>query len=272
MATDEAEGGASALAARRRCEWCAYETEHRQNLYRHRLSCAHRPSTAHGDCRRCACGYATPDRGNWNRHQRTCAASSATDVHDQLVRLREALCEKDRQLAAHEQRLRDTSELIELKDRQIDELLSAAREERKRPRVITHSMKVVLVAPAYGAEPPPDVENVVKLLDDPSTSVREYVRLRHLAGKAQNVRLTNKRSKTIEVVRDVDGIKRWVHEDMKMLVEDMVDTSRTDLRGIAEELEPPHERWIRYDNLVSRTTDGRRRQRELVERVLMDRA
>lgn len=239
---------------KRRCEWCAFESVHRSSLSRHRTRCTHRPQPleragCYTTARRCSCGYLCADRSNWSKHVRRCGHAT-TPLRECVQQLAEQLVEKDRQ---------------------IHSLMQLTAAGTNAAAITTHhnTLNVLIVAPVFGHEAPPSDEHVARLLDDPRTSIREYVRLRHLRPGVQNIRMTNKRSKFAEVVREVSGQKQWAHEDLRGVLEDVVDVSRSDLRGVAEGVE--HNRWLRFDACVDRSVEKLREQHRAVEMLLMDR-
>ena len=138
---------------------------------------------------------------------------------------------------------------LEEKQLQIDRLLAENEELRQRPTTInynttTNSLNVNILA--YGTEPIPDTHEVKQILVPPETSVARYIALKHFRDPStSNLRISNKKSKTIQVVElDINNDLRWTERNRKEMIEKMVDEN-------LEELTETHgavkvEKWRRW--------------------------
>lgn len=128
---------------------------------------------------------------------------------------------------------------------------------------------------AYGTEPLPDEREVRSILMPPETSVARYIALKHFRDPTtSNVRISNKRSKTIQVVEpDINNDLRWTERNRKEMIEKLVDDN-------LEELTETHgaakvERWRRWykssglEEAGYDKTDAYRRIQEDVENMLL---
>lgn len=172
---------------------------------------------------RCECGYSATQ--HMRRHLQACVARPF------------AIKAKDLERALQEKQL------------QIDRLLAENEELRQRPTTINYnttnnSVNVNILA--YGTEPIPDTHEVKQILVPPETSVARYIALKHFRDPStSNLRISNKKSKTIQVVElDINNDLRWTERNRKEMIEKMVDDN-------LEELTETHgavkvEKWRRW--------------------------
>jgi hypothetical protein len=170
----------------------------------------------------CVCGYVSTTK-NIARHTRTCTA---------------------RPFAI---RVKELEQTLSEKQAEIDKLTKENEELRRRPTTINYNNNSVNVnILAYGQEPLPDTHDVRNILLPPETSIARYIALKHFRDPStSNVRISNKKAKTIQVVEpDVNSQLRWTEKNRKEMIEKMVDENideLTETHGAAKV-----ERWRRW--------------------------
>tara|TARA_B110001450_G_scaffold79537_1_gene75431 strand:- start:5599 stop:6240 length:642 start_codon:yes stop_codon:yes gene_type:complete len=170
----------------------------------------------------CVCGYVSTTK-NIARHIRTCTARPFAIRNKELE---QALSEKQAE---------------------IDKLTKENGELRGRPTTINYNNNSVNVnILAYGQEPLPNTHDVRNILLPPETSIARYIALKHFRDPStSNVRISNKKAKTIQVVEpDVNSQLRWTEKNRKEMIEKMVDENideLTETHGAAKV-----ERWRRW--------------------------
>jgi hypothetical protein len=156
---------------------------------------------------KCECGYSTSLKYNFTRHQSKCVAN-------QLALKNAELC----------------SEIAFLKDK-IGELTAENAELRRSSTTInvTNNNNINIVA--YGQEPVPELQDVLKILRPPERSVARYIELKHFAHpETSNLRIKNKRSRTMQVVeKDASKRLRWTEKDKKRMIEKLVEENLEEL-------------------------------------------
>ena len=118
---------------------------------------------------------------------------------------------------------------------------------RKRPTTIHYNNNSVNVSIlAYGNEPLPDTKDVRKILLPPETSIARYIALKHFRDPStSNLRISNKKSKTIQVVEpDVNSQLRWTEKNRKEMIEKLVDENLDELTETHGA--PKVEQWRRW--------------------------
>ena len=143
-------------------------------------------------------------------------------------------------------RVKDLEQILSEKQAEIDKLTRENDELRKRPTTINYNNSVNVNILAYGQEPLPDARDVRSILLPPENSVARYIALKHFRDPSTcNLRISNKKSKTIQVVEpDVNNALRWTEKNRKEMIEKMVDDNLdelTDTHGAAR-----LERWKRW--------------------------
>ena len=135
-----------------------------------------------------------------------------------------------------------------LSEKQADnEILTKENDElRKIPTTINYNNSVNVNILAYGKEPLPNTRDVRNILLPPETSIARYIALKHFRDPStSNVRISNKKAKTIQVVEpDVNSQLRWTEKNRKEMIEKMVDENideLTETHGAAKV-----EQWRRW--------------------------
>jgi hypothetical protein len=144
-------------------------------------------------------------------------------------------------------RNKELEQALSEKQTENDRLTKEIQELRKRPTTINNYNNSVNVSIlAYGSEPLPDAQAVRSILLPPENSVARYIALKHFRDPStSNLRISNKKSKTMQVVEpDVNNDLRWTEKNRKEMIETMVD-------GNLDELTETHgaakvERWRRW--------------------------
>ena len=144
-------------------------------------------------------------------------------------------------------RVLELEQTLVAKQAELDKLTAECEELRKRPTTIHYNNNSVNVSIlAYGNEPLPDTKDVRKILLPPETSIARYIALKHFRDPStSNLRISNKKSKTIQVVEpDVNSQLRWTEKDRKEMIEKLVDENideLTETHGAAKV-----EQWRRW--------------------------
>ena len=144
-------------------------------------------------------------------------------------------------------RNKELEQALSEKQAEIDKLTKENDELRRRPTTINYNNNSVNVnILAYGQEPLPNTHDVRNILLPPETSIARYIALKHFRDPStSNVRISNKKAKTIQVVEpDVNSQLRWTEKNRKEMIEKMVDENideLTETHGAAKV-----ERWRRW--------------------------
>ena len=154
----------------------------------------------------CVCGYVSTTK-NIHRHIRTCTV---------------------RPFAL---RVQDLERMLTAKTAEIDRLTKEIEELRNRPTTIYNDHSVNVNILAYGQEPLPTTQDVRNILLPPENSVARYIALKHFRDPCtSNLRISNKKSKTIQVVEpDINNHLRWTEKNRKEMIEKMVDDNLEEL-------------------------------------------
>ena len=179
----------------------------------------------------CECGYTSTKR-NVQRHTVGCPKWRDMEIARLQAKAQEV------------ERLHTVTQTLQA---EIDKLTAENEELRKRPTTINNynnSVNVNILA--YGQEPLPDARDVRSILLPPENSVARYIALKHFRDPStSNLRISNKKSKTIQIVEaDVNNDLRWTEKNRKEMIEKMVDDNLdelTDTHGAAR-----LERWKRW--------------------------
>lgn len=241
-------------------------------------------SQLYREARVCECGYATTHRGNWSTHKKRCATHATIDPEKE--QLREQLAAKDEQLAATREQLALAQEQLATKDellvaqaKQIDELLQAAKEERKRPRTVNNNLNSTVNnhINVFGKESLAHITEakLQELLSDPYTSVARLVTLKHSVEENQNVKVPNAREKWVQVlVEGEDGQREWQAVPKGDILSEIVESNAMLLEGEADESTVPGERYSRWHDQLrdSQEQNGRmfKDQMDLVHKVIVE--
>ena len=173
-------------------------------------------------------------------------------------------------------RVKELEQALSEKQSEIDKLTAENEELRKRPTTINYNNNSVNVnILAYGQEPLPDTRDVRNILLPPETSVARYIALKHFRDPSTcNLRISNKKSKTLQVVEpDINNTLRWTEKNRKEMIEKMVDENLDELteRHGATKIE----RWRRWyvssglEEPGYDKTDAYKRMEQDVENMLM---
>ena len=169
-----------------------------------------------------------------------------------MVTKDEQMREREATFKEHEATLK---EQLAAKDRQIAELMAAAKDERKRPRTQTtynqtNNNYAIAHLNVFGKEstdhiPPEKLQEFIK---EPDTSLARLIALKHSIPENKNVRVPNKRDRMVErVVQMPDGEKRWEGEDKDKVVSDLVESTATVLEEAVDKttgIGQRYERWV----------------------------
>ena len=223
--------------------------------------------------RRCECGYTSGNGGNFHRHQRTCSVHNGRDVLTLLD-------EKDQRIAALEHQLDLVRDQLLTKDKQIDELLQAAKEERKRPRTVNNLNTTTNVnnqINVFGKESLAHITEakLQELLSDPHMSVARLVTLRHAVEENQNLKVPNAREKWVQVLtEDEYGNREWQSVPKGDILSEIVETNAMLLEGEADESTVPGARYSQWHDQLrdSQQQHGRmfKDQMDLVHKVIVE--
>tara|TARA_B110000046_G_C12990884_1_gene397778 strand:- start:1253 stop:1837 length:585 start_codon:yes stop_codon:yes gene_type:complete len=128
-------------------------------------------------------------------------------------------------------RVKQLERTLAEKEVEIEHLTKECEELRKRPTTINYTNSVNVNIIAYGQEPLPDAQDVRNILLPPENSVARYIALKHFRDPStSNLRIRNKKSKTIQVVEpDVNNHLRWTEKNRKEMIEKMVDDNLDEL-------------------------------------------
>lgn len=172
-------------------------------------------------------------------------------------------------------RVKELEQTLSEKQAEIDKLTAENEELRQRPTTINYNNSVNVNILAYGQEPLPDARDVRNILLPPENSVARYIALKHFRDPStSNLRISNKKSKTIQVVEpDVNNALRWTEKNRKEMIEKMVDDNLDELTEThgASKLER-WKRWYKSSGLEDSgydKTDAYKRIQQDVENMLL---
>ena len=220
-------------------------------------------SNRYKDARQCDCGFQTTHRGAWSIHRRTCSQREDHDPEKEHLRERcEAL---ERQLAQYQEQLSVKDSQLADQQKTIDKLLQAAREERKRPRSVTHNhqpinnrYEVNNQINIFGKE---SLEHITEaklqeLIADPDTSVARLVTLKHSVEQNRNVRIPNVRDRWVQVLQEgEDGEKRWHSLPKDDVLGELVESTALELDAQASEDSVAGRRFTQWHERLLESTD-----------------
>lgn len=189
------------------------------------------------------CGYTTKNRGGWSVHQKLCKGRAA-EPDAEKDQLRERVQSLEQQLASKDEQLK-------VKDAQIEELLQAAREERKRPRTLNHNKNynVNQQINVFGKESLSHITEakLQALLADPETAVAGLVTLTYSVEENRNVKVPNVREKWVHVLKeDASGRQEWQAVPKNDILSEIVETNAMILEGEADDNSVPGLRYSRW--------------------------
>ena len=118
------------------------------------------PTTHYKEPRECACGFKTLNMSSFSTHKKAC---------------RLVTTDKDARIASLESQLA-------AKDRQIDELIKAAKKPRTVNNSTTNKYVVHQHVNCFGNESVAHItgQDMQKLMADPTNAVPQYIKLKHM--------------------------------------------------------------------------------------------
>ena len=216
--------------------------------------------------RTCYCGYSTLNRGNFSKHKRLCSfllSEQQSSDKELISTLKEQLEQSKKQLAE--------------KDKQIAELLDAAKDERKKPRTITHMTNNTVNynnVNVFGKESLRHItdETIQELIKDPETSIARLVTLKHSVVENRNIRVPNTREQFVQLLVEENGEKRWQTLKKGDVLGEIVENTAMQLDDQADEDTLHGQRFVNWhdklkDSVDSDSVDGLRMYRDQMERV-----
>jgi len=241
------------------------------------------PTKTYKEPRQCICGYATTDPGNWCRHGKTCKSDSSPLTNEKDARiasLESQLAAKDEQMAAREkdkdqlitqlatkdeQMARDKQDLKEqlaAKDRQIDELIKAAKKPKTIHNTTNNKYVVEQHVNCFGKESVEHIseQQIQRLLADPANAVPQYIKLKHQrapGGVNKNVRIPNqKRAMYQVVVPGPEGEKEWEHQAKGDVLEQLYDENSIQLEAEVDEDTRVGSMFLNHQDKVRESANG----------------
>ena len=235
--------------------------------------------------RTCSCGYTTRNRGNWSSHMKRCAEAASGRTQTEV--LLQALAMKDQQIDQYKQQIDqykkqvdEASQQLAVKDQQIAALLSAACEERKRPRhevkSTTNNFNITNHIHVFGKECTKHItdDKLKELLASPATSIAKFVGLKHSIEENRNVRVPNSREKWVEILEYKDGEKIWTTLPKHELLANLVEDTAMELEAATDEDTNVGRRWVAWQQKLLTSKDEETRlfsdQCDMVHRTLVN--
>ena len=227
------------------------------------------PAKVYKEPRQCACGYKTIYTGNWSTHMKACKEN--TNEKDARI----ASLEKDKEQLATQLAAKD--EQMAAKDRQIDELIKAA----KKPRTINNTTNKYVVEQhvnCFGKESVEHIseQQIQRLLADPANAVPQYIKLKHNrapGGVNKNVRVPNQKRAIYQVVvPGEDGEKEWEHQAKGDVLEQLYDENSIQLEAEVDEETRVGSMFLNHQDRVRESAngnsgDGGRRYKEQLDKI-----
>ena len=223
------------------------------------------PTTTYKEPRVCKCGYSSIDASNWSKHKKSCKLVTTGDK-ERIESLEKQLLAKDehyqKELAA--------------KDRQIEELIKAA----KKPRIVnntTNNNRFVVEQHinVFGKESMNHIsyEEIQALLADPVNAVPQFIKLKHRkapGGVNQNVRIPNKKRAIYQVVVPGEEGKEWENKAKGEVLEQLYDENSGHLEAEADEDTRVGSHFLNHQEKVKASAsgeDGGRRYKEQLDKI-----
>ena len=218
------------------------------------------PTLEYKKCRVCECGYSTLTISYWSKHQKNCKLKKDLSNEQRIASLEK---DKDR---LHEQ--------LAAKDRQIEELIKAAKKPRTVNNSTTNRYVVEQNVNVFGKESLEHItpEQIQLLLADPESAVAKLVKLKHRKEPSNsNVRCPNVNRAIYQVVVGGEGgEKEWENRAKGEVLEMLYDDNSTILEG--EAVEEEHTPFLDHQDMVkasaaSNAADGGRRYKEQLDKI-----
>lgn len=198
------------------CEYCAFTTIHRQNLWAHKKTC--------------------------KSLKRSVAEVSAQS--SEISWLREQLAEKDKQL----------NEQLAEKDKQISDLIervSSGPTTNNTTNNLNQTNNINLLYPFGDQRHNISDETLVELLKVPEDSISKLLALRFGEQSGRNVIIPNVRdSKHAKIAKKENGQMMWKRVNIDEIMFEMWDDNRGILEPVVDETTRIGQRWSRWANRV----------------------
>ena len=232
------------------------------------------PTTTYKEPRICECGYTTPGIRNWSAHKKYCKGPSneAELLKGQVAQMQQQLSVKDDQLTAKDEHYQKE---LAAKDRQIEELIKAAKKPRTVNKNNNNRYVVEQHINVFGKETLSHIsqEQIQRLLADPENAVSKYVKLKHRAPSNANVRCPNVNRAIYQVVVEGvsgDGEKEWENREKGEVLEKLYDDSSSILEG--EAIEEEHLPFLDHQDRVkasaaANAADGGRCYKQQLDKI-----
>ena len=235
------------------------------------------PTKVYKEARECACGFQSVHPSNWSIHRKRCPLVP-NEKDARITALESQLAAKDEQMAQLAAKDQQMAAQLAAKDRQIDELIKAAKKPRTVNNSTTNKYVVHQHVNCFGNE---SVEHITgqemrKLMADPANAVPQYIKLKHMrapGGVNRNVRVPNqKRAMYQVVVEGPDGEKEWEHQAKGDVLEKLYDEGSIQLEAEADEdtrvgfMFMDHQEKVR-DSANGKSGDGGRRYKEQLDKI-----
>lgn len=168
------------------------------------------------------CGTYVKCRNNVPRHKRSCLACPIIEsLQHENDKLKE-LTEKTPILSDVMEENRNLHNELRQKNDEIQRLL-------REPKINNNYNKITIYP--FGKEPDVAEEVVRKLLIPPSDSVPKYIEHKYFTRGGGNLKLTNIRSRTMQIMEEDDsGTPKWVHVDKINVLQELAESNLEELK------------------------------------------
>ena len=218
----------------------------------------------------CVCGHECAQH-NMERHKRTCKqAPRVIELEAELARKDEELKGKDEELKGKDDELKGKDDELQRKNQEIERLSLELAAERDKPKIIIGSITNTVNLVAFGNEPIPTRAEVLRsgILNAPERSIARYIEMKHFCNaETANLRLTNKRARTMQVVEeDMSRDLRWTERDKAEMIDTLAVRNMEELVDVHEARR--HSKWGRwYDALPDEGFDKTATWRRTVDNI-----
>ena len=192
------------------------------------------------------CQYTTRDKSNMNKH---------------VLRCKHKPLKPDPEKDLLKDQVNTLQIQLQQAHRTIESLIEAAKDERKRPRVVNNNMVTINNVNIYGDENLDHIasDHYQELLKDPESSISKLVALKHGVEQNKNIKVQTSGSKSIMyIVTETDGKKCWrIVSKPNETLSEMVETNAIILDEKADacsEYGQKYSEW--YDRLQTSADDG----------------
>ena len=164
------------------------------------------------------------------------------------------------------------------KDRQIDELIKAAKKPRTINNTTNNKYVVEQHVNCFGKESVDHIseQQIQRLLADPLNAVPQFIKLKHNRapdGVNKNVRVPNQKRAIYQVVvPGEDGEKEWEHQAKGDVLEQLYDENSIQLEAQADEETRVGSMFLNHQDRVRESAngnsgDGGRRYKEQLDKI-----